>query len=103
MWQLMFPKFKPQTYKKMEVAQAENVDIESAHSYLTPPTLVIRAVPNPPWYLLLDGTPSNTPGTGLYNSDDQQRPELMFRILASSFGSSPNLAKNRYSQQLQNT
>lgn len=34
-----------------------------------------------------------TPGTGLYLSQDQHRPELMFRIFASSFGSKPSLIK----------
>ena len=32
-----------------------------------------------------------TPGTGLYVSLDQQRPELMFKIFARSFGSRPSL------------
>lgn len=34
-----------------------------------------------------------TPGTGLYVSLDQQRPEDMLRIFASSLGSKPSLRK----------
>lgn len=34
-----------------------------------------------------------TPGTGLYVSLDQQRPEDMFRIFDSSLGSKPSLGK----------
>lgn len=34
-----------------------------------------------------------TPGTGLYVSLDQQRPEDMLRIFASSLGSKPSLGK----------
>ena len=49
--------------------------------------------PKPPWYLLLEGIPSLTPGTGLYNSLDQQRPELILRMLANILGSRPNLGE----------
>ena len=35
--------------------------------------------------------PSTTPGTGLYNSVDQHRPDEVFNIPANTFLSKPNL------------
>lgn len=44
-----------------------------------------------------------TPGTGLYMSLDQQRPEDMLSILVSSLGSKPSLRKgeDRYQYLIQ--
>lgn len=53
----------------------------------------MSAVPKPPVYPRLAGTPSITPGHGLYVSLDQDRPELVLRTPASSFGSMPSLQR----------
>mmetsp|Transcript_27913 Transcript_27913/g.90058 ORF Transcript_27913/g.90058 Transcript_27913/m.90058 type:complete len:214 (-) Transcript_27913:279-920(-) len=51
----------------------------------------IRAVPNPPVYPRDEGTPSITPGYGLYVSELQQRPEDTFTMSARTLGSAPSL------------
>mmetsp|Transcript_25140 Transcript_25140/g.56757 ORF Transcript_25140/g.56757 Transcript_25140/m.56757 type:complete len:203 (-) Transcript_25140:133-741(-) len=51
----------------------------------------MRSLANPPVYPREDGTPSITPGQGLYVSEDQHRPELLFTTLARTCGSIPSL------------
>lgn len=53
-----------------------------AASTAKPKSLAINLFPNPPVYPLEDGTFGSTPGTGLYESVDQQRPVLELIILS---------------------
>ena len=81
-----------------------------AASCARPRSFVIRAVPKPPLYSLLEGTLGRTPGHnnskifiifiylffnppghGLYVSTGQQRPVAEPMMLASSLGSRPSL------------
>lgn len=52
-----------------------------AASTASPKSFAINLFPKPPVYPLDDGTFGSTPGTGLYESVDQQRPVLVLIIL----------------------